>query len=153
MAKDVTRLYNALTHDAQGAIETASSPEVAERVRTGVQALGASCMKLVQNGGDVQANPRDPISMRDLADAARKVAEKVRRLHFARNCPWKLLVIIVNIASKKMLSIEAIHKLSNIEWNFICRKSSYKFFSYFFNKDLAHSRSSAVGLPWYSGLY
>jgi hypothetical protein len=35
-------------------------------------------MKLVQNGGDVQANPRDPISMRDLADAARKVAEKVR---------------------------------------------------------------------------
>ena len=79
MGKDVTRLYNALTQDAQGAIQTASSPEVAERVRTGVQALGASCMKLVQNGGDVQANPRDPISMRDLADAARKVAEKVRQ--------------------------------------------------------------------------
>lgn len=73
-------MYNTLTHDAQGAIQTASSPEIAERIKVGVQALGASCMKLVQNGGDVQANPRDPISMRDLADAARKVAEKVNVL-------------------------------------------------------------------------
>ena len=42
-----------------------------------VQDLGKSCIELVQDAGNLQANPTDTYSRRDLNEHARSVNEKV----------------------------------------------------------------------------
>ena len=51
--------------------------QIAHRIRTGVQGLGEACIALIQSGGTVQSNPKDPFSKKELADDCKHVSEKV----------------------------------------------------------------------------
>lgn len=51
--------------------------QIAHRIRAGVQGLGKACISLIQSGGSVQSNPKDPFAKKELADNTRHVAEKV----------------------------------------------------------------------------
>lgn len=51
--------------------------QVSNRIRTTVMDLGKSCIELVQDACNLQSNPGDTYTQRDLADHARSVNEKV----------------------------------------------------------------------------
>lgn len=59
---------------------------MAGRIRSSVQDLGTSCVELVKFAGSCQARPGDTFAMRDLADSARVVSERVDILSF--NISW-----------------------------------------------------------------
>lgn len=50
-------------------------------MKTRVQDLGNSCVRIVQNAGTVQMNPSYGYSRQELAESARDVSEKVPRCH------------------------------------------------------------------------
>lgn len=77
LAGALAKEYAALSEHSQGACSVAPSSDVAGRLRTRVQDLGASCVGLVQNAGSVQVDPADSFARRDLAENARLVSEKV----------------------------------------------------------------------------
>lgn len=80
LGKDISKMYNDIAKDAKGAVKTVGNPEIAHRIRTGVQGLGEACISLIQSGGAVQSRPKDPFSKKELADNCRHVAEKVSHL-------------------------------------------------------------------------
>lgn len=80
LGKDISKIYNDIAKDTRGAVKTVGNPEIAIRIRTGVQGLGEACISLVQSGGAVQSSPKDPFSKRELAENCRHVAEKVSHL-------------------------------------------------------------------------
>ena len=51
--------------------------QVGNRIRAAVQALGTSCIDLVQDAGSLQSNPADSFAKKGISDHARKVSEKV----------------------------------------------------------------------------
>lgn len=77
LANQMTRDYDLLASDSRGASATIANPDVANRIRTTVQDLGKCCIEIVQDAGNLQANPSDNFARRDLADHARSVNEKV----------------------------------------------------------------------------
>ncbi|XP_073240951.1 talin-like [Porites lutea] len=80
LGKDISKLYNDIAKDTKGAVKTVGNPEIAHRIRTGVQGLGEACISLIQSGGAVQSSPKDPFSKRELAENCRHMAEKVSHL-------------------------------------------------------------------------
>ncbi|KAL5020158.1 hypothetical protein ScPMuIL_003050 [Solemya velum] len=77
LANQLTRLFDQLATDSRGASGCASSPEVSTRIRNSVQDLGKSCIEIVQDAGNLQLNPTDSFTKRDLGEHARNVSEKV----------------------------------------------------------------------------
>ena len=51
--------------------------QVGNRLRSAVQELGAACIALVQDAGNLQSNPTDAFAKRDLNEHNRAVSEKV----------------------------------------------------------------------------
>ena len=76
-SRDLTTTYSQLVDDARGALATIESNDVALRLRKTVHDLGDGCIELVHCAANVQGNPDNQPTKRDLADAARIVTEKV----------------------------------------------------------------------------
>ncbi|XP_074599773.1 talin-1-like [Brevipalpus obovatus] len=68
--------YANLAADTVGAVTATSNVEVADQIKTAVQALGTACIHLTRATGPVQDDPRDPMAQKDVADQARNVCEK-----------------------------------------------------------------------------
>ncbi|XP_064596457.1 talin-1-like [Liolophura sinensis] len=77
LANAMTRDYARLAADSQGATSVSNNPDVANRIRAAVQELGKSCIEVVTDAGNIQADPTDSYARKDLAEHARNVSEKV----------------------------------------------------------------------------
>lgn len=66
-----------MSSETQGAINITQNSELSARIKGAVQELGTSCIELVLDAGNLQSNPSDGFSKRDLIDHARQVSEKV----------------------------------------------------------------------------
>ena len=53
------------------------SLQVAHRLKSAVQGLGTSCIDLVRDAGNLQSNPGDSYTKRELSEHAKQVVEKV----------------------------------------------------------------------------
>jgi len=51
--------------------------QISNRIKIAVQDLGTSCIDLVKDAGNLQVNPTDGFSKRELQEHARKVTERV----------------------------------------------------------------------------
>jgi len=80
LANMITRDYSQLAKQSTGAVATTANTEIANRIKAAVQELGSGCIELVRDAGNLQSNPTDSFSKRDLADHARKVSEKVSKV-------------------------------------------------------------------------
>lgn len=76
-SRDLTTTYSQLVDDARGALATIESASVAQRLRKTVHDLGDGCIELVHSAANVQGNPDNQPTKRELADSARVVTEKV----------------------------------------------------------------------------
>ncbi len=61
------------------------SLKVGNRLRSAVQELGVACIALVQDAGNLQANPTDAFAKRDLNEHNKAVSEKVSEANFFLN--------------------------------------------------------------------
>ncbi|XP_059140472.1 talin-2-like isoform X4 [Physella acuta] len=77
LANQLTRDFAALANDSLGATQASNNTEIGNRIRSTVQDLGKSCVELVQDAGNLQGNPTDQYSIKELSDHARSVQEKV----------------------------------------------------------------------------
>jgi talin len=77
LAREVTTAYSELANHCRGALATADDEDISRRLKAAVQELGDSLVDLVQAAGNVQNNPTDASSKRELSDTARQVASKV----------------------------------------------------------------------------
>ncbi|XP_053387301.1 talin-1-like [Mercenaria mercenaria] len=77
LANQLTRDFDLLASDSRGAAASAQNAEIASRIRVNVQDLGKSCIELVQDAGNLQANPSDSYARQDITQHARSVTEKV----------------------------------------------------------------------------
>ncbi|XP_017774741.1 PREDICTED: talin-2 isoform X2 [Nicrophorus vespilloides] len=79
LSADLSHKYSQLASDSIGAAAASSNMEVSMKLRQVVLALGAACESLVKSGGECQFR-RDDMALRDIADCARNVNEKVSRV-------------------------------------------------------------------------
>ncbi|KAI8785908.1 talin-1 isoform X12 [Biomphalaria glabrata] len=77
LANQLTRDFVALANDSLGAAQAANSTEIGNRIRSTVQDLGKSCVELVQDAGNLQGNPTDQFTLKELSDHAKSVQERV----------------------------------------------------------------------------
>ncbi|XP_070178806.1 talin-1-like [Littorina saxatilis] len=77
LANQLTRDFNQLANASCGAAAATNNSDIAGRIRTTVQDLGKSCIEVVGDAGNLQANPSDSYAQRDLCDHARTISEKV----------------------------------------------------------------------------
>ncbi|XP_060579795.1 talin-1-like isoform X4 [Ruditapes philippinarum] len=77
LANQLTRDFDLLASDSRGAATSAQNAEISSRIRVNVQDLGKSCIELVQDAGNLQANPSDSYARQDITQHARSVTEKV----------------------------------------------------------------------------
>ncbi|CAL1533836.1 unnamed protein product, partial [Lymnaea stagnalis] len=77
LANQLTRDYAALASASLGATQAANNLEIGNRIRSTVQDLGKSCVELVQDAGNLQGNPTDQYTQKELSDHAKSVQEKV----------------------------------------------------------------------------
>ncbi|XP_076336549.1 talin-1-like isoform X2 [Tachypleus tridentatus] len=75
-AADLSHQYAIVANDSRGAVSATSNSEVAVRIRTAVQDLGAACIDLTKSAGSCQSSPGDVFCQRDVAGNARNVSEK-----------------------------------------------------------------------------
>ena len=80
VAKRLTTDYHQMAEACRGAVATTNSAELGKHLKLSVQELGNSCIALVRNSGQLQANPTDTFTRRDLSDSSRKVNEKVSKV-------------------------------------------------------------------------
>ena len=57
---------------------TSSNLETGQRIKQSVQDLGKGCVNLVQDAGNVYADPSDTYAKKDLIEHSRRVNENVR---------------------------------------------------------------------------
>ncbi|XP_013778384.1 talin-2-like [Limulus polyphemus] len=76
LAANLSHQYAIVANDSRGAVSATSNSEVAIRIRTAVQDLGAACIDLTKSAGSCQSNPNDVFCQRDVAGNARNVSEK-----------------------------------------------------------------------------
>lgn len=76
-SRELTTAYDKLVESARCAIATLESHEINNRLKMHGGELGRACKDLIQSGANVQGNPDNVPSKRDLADSARVVTEKV----------------------------------------------------------------------------
>ncbi|KAH9509677.1 Talin-2, partial [Bulinus truncatus] len=77
LANQLTRDYVALANDSLGAAQAANNSEIGNRIRSTVQDLGKCCVELVHDAGNLQGNPSDQYTQKELSDHAKSVQEKV----------------------------------------------------------------------------
>ncbi|CAG5116694.1 unnamed protein product, partial [Candidula unifasciata] len=77
LANQLTRDYTALANASIGAAAACNNIEIGNRIRTTVQDLGKSCIELVQDAGNLQANPSDQYTQHDLTEHGKNVQEHV----------------------------------------------------------------------------
>ena len=77
-SRELTTTYEKLVESTCCAMATLESHEINRRLKIHGSDLGTACKDLIQSGANVQGNPNDIHSKKDLADCARVVTEKVR---------------------------------------------------------------------------
>ncbi|XP_065332613.1 talin-2 isoform X2 [Cloeon dipterum] len=94
---ELSRQYAQLASDAGGASSATTNPDVAQRLTSGVQDLGQSCIDLVRSGGNCQ--PGDSFAQREVAEAGRSVSEKVSQVLAALQAGSRGTQACINAAS------------------------------------------------------
>jgi hypothetical protein len=77
LANQLTREYNELINNTYGAIGTATTNELATRIKSVVSDLGFSCIELIEKLGLYQQNHHDQNLKYNLEILCQKVIEKV----------------------------------------------------------------------------
>jgi hypothetical protein len=77
LANQLTREYNELINATYGAIGTASTNELATRIKSVVADLGFACIELIEKLGLYQQNHQDQNLKHNLETLCQKVIEKV----------------------------------------------------------------------------
>ncbi|XP_067653820.1 talin-1-like isoform X2 [Haliotis asinina] len=77
LANLLTRDYSQLSNNSRGAAAATNNLDIGNRIRTAVQDLGRSCVEVVQDAGNLQANPTDSYARKDLSEHAKSISEKV----------------------------------------------------------------------------
>ena len=77
LSRELTDTYSGLVDSARGALATIESQELASRLKKTGYDLGEACKDLIHAGANVQGNPDDVPSKRELGDRAKVVSEKV----------------------------------------------------------------------------
>uniref|UniRef100_A0A1B6BY27 FERM domain-containing protein n=1 Tax=Clastoptera arizonana TaxID=38151 RepID=A0A1B6BY27_9HEMI len=99
LASDLTKQYTQLAGDCGGAGASSSNPEVAGRLSSAVTELGRSSIDIVRSAGTCQATPTDSVALRDLAENARTVSEKVSQVLAALQAGSRGTQACINAAS------------------------------------------------------
>ncbi|KAK2151016.1 hypothetical protein LSH36_379g01080 [Paralvinella palmiformis] len=99
LANLLTRDYNQLSQDSKGAIALCSNQDISNRIKIAVQDLGTSCIDLVKDAGNLQVNPTDGFSKRELQEHARKVTERVTNVLAALQAGSRGTQACINAAS------------------------------------------------------
>ena len=77
IANQLTRDYRTLADQCRGAVATTTNFETGQRIKEAVQELGKSVVSLVQDAGNVHADPTDVYAKRDLSEHSKKVTSDV----------------------------------------------------------------------------
>lgn len=79
-ANQLTKDYRMLADQCRGAQATAFNYETGEKIKHSVQELGKCCVNLVQDAGNVYADPSDSLAKRDLQQHSKLVNEQVAQV-------------------------------------------------------------------------
>ncbi|CAF0836753.1 unnamed protein product, partial [Didymodactylos carnosus] len=99
LATQLTRKYNELIRATYGAIGTASTTELASRIKRVVIELGETCIELIQKIGQLQQNPHDQTLKHEIQDLCQKVIEKISYVLAALQASARGTQACINAAS------------------------------------------------------
>ncbi|CAF0840452.1 unnamed protein product [Didymodactylos carnosus] len=99
LASQLTKEYNELIRATYGAIGTASTTELASRIKRVVSELGEACIELIQKIGQLQQNPHDQTLKREIQDLCQKVIEKISYVLAALQASARGTQACINAAS------------------------------------------------------
>ncbi|XP_041355718.1 talin-1-like [Gigantopelta aegis] len=99
LANMLSRDYGQLANNSRGAAAAVNNADIGNRIRSTVQDLGKSCIEMVQDAGNLQANPTDSYSRKDMSDHAKNISEKVSYLLAALQAGSRGTQACINAAS------------------------------------------------------